>query len=124
MEYCYQDDQTANPDFKVEGSATTHFYPKPYKKVHTIFTLGEIGYSLRKAIDFYIESEDNHYVGFFKPLDIYCYGDTPLEVENGLKIDILDLCDHLTSTPNNKLGEKPKFLKLELLKLIERTDAP
>lgn len=110
--------------YKVASLLSTSNKPAietPYKNVIPIKGFTDSKYSLKvKEIYLFVEVEENYYVGTFSPLGIYCYGNSPLDVEEKLLADILDIYDHLINIPKKKLGKILKEYKIYLENTIEK----
>jgi len=114
-----QDTIEAYKEISFKEKANIPTLRMPYCNVIPVLGFNENNYRLKEPIQFFIEAEESYYVGIFKPLGIYCYGESPLEVETELRADILYIYEDLKNTPNKQLSNELKLSKKYLMGLIE-----
>ena len=95
----------------------------PHSGVIPMVSLNVDGYLLKDRLSFYYKAEEKYYMGYFEPLDLYAYGNDPMETVNELISDIVDIFEDLKGIPDNKLSKQLKKSKLYLASKIEVSGA-
>ncbi len=63
-------------------------------------------------------SHQDGWIAYYKPVNLYGFGDTFPEAIKDLQNDFIDLLKELKDTPDNKLGKLPRKWKQHLSEII------
>ena len=115
---------TQNPEPVNDSSpSSVNFFgelviPKEFVFIFNLEMLVGSKHDLRNDLKILIECTEEGFVAYYKPLELYGFGDDLMEAIEELQADIIDLYEELKNTPENKLGRDPKIWKYHLKEII------
>ena len=84
-----------------------------------IYNLPVKEYELISPIDVTLEFHQDEVLAIIPDLEIYGEGNNQIEAINDLKLELIDLFEHLEEEPDEKLGEQAFAWKKTLKSLIK-----
>jgi len=117
----YLDQAQSQPEVQRESAFNSSLSLRSVSFVFPIENLDDDEYKLRERLLVLVESDSlGTWTAYYKPVNIYGFGDNIDEAIKELKGDLIDLHEDLQGTPSAELGQFPMAWKKHLNSIIRK----